>query len=232
MKRFYKQVTVQEAAGGAALALDGKPLTTPAKQRMVLPNAALAEAVAQEWREQGESIQPQSMPLTQLCCTTLDLVLAREEEVTAEIAAYGASDLLCYRATEPPALMERQARTWQPLLDWAGEAYGAPLRVTGGLMAVEQPAESLAALRRAVAAHRGFRLTALSQLVRGTGSLVLGLAVSSGRLAVEEAFRAAELDALFQMELWGEDPIAAERHRALQADLAAAARLLSFTRMH
>lgn len=232
MKRFYKDVSVHVAEGGAALALDGKPLTTPGKQRLLLPNLALAEAVAQEWQAQGETVQPDSMPLTQLCCTTLDLTMGREPEIAAELAAYGASDLLCYRAEAPPALVERQEGLWQPLLDWAAEAHGAPLRVTGGIMAVEQPPDSLEALRQAILAHRGFRLTALSQLVRATGSLVLGLALSSGRITVEEAFRAAELDALFQMELWGEDPVAVERQKALQAELSAAVRLLTFTRIH
>jgi chaperone required for assembly of F1-ATPase len=230
MKRFYGSVAVAPEDGGMAVLLDGKPVRTPAKRPLLLPTQTLAEAVAEEWRVQGEVVKPQSMPLTQLCCTALDLAEPRAEALAAEIAAYGATDLLCYRAEAPAALVERQARLWQPLLDWAAAALAAPLAVTGGLVAVEQPPASLAALARAVAGHQGLALTALSQLVGVTGSLVLGLAVSAGRLTAAEAFELAELDGTWQMELWGADQEALDRRARQRADLEAAARLLALAR--
>lgn len=230
MKRFYREVTVAAGLEGAGVLLDGRPVRTPAKQQLLLPTAALAEAVAEEWRAQGAEVKPQTMPLTQLCCTALDLAEARAAAVAEELAAYGATDLLCYRAAAPAALVERQARLWQPLLQWAAERHGAPLAVTSGLVAVAQPAESLARLAAAVARHRGLALTALAQLVQGSGSLVLGLAVAEERLTAAEAFELAELDASFQMELWGEDAEALERRARLRADLEAAERLLRLAR--
>jgi chaperone required for assembly of F1-ATPase len=232
MKRFYREVSLQPAAGGFELLLDGRPARTPGKRPLRLPTAALAEAVAEEWRGQGKQLRPETMPLTQLACTTLDITETQEPELQAELAAYGATDLLCYRAERPPTLVARQEAQWRPLLDWAAESLAAPLAVTQGVMAVAQPSASLKALAGAVGRHRGFALTALAQLVRSTGSLVLGLAVTLDRLDAGAAFAAAELDESWQMELWGEDALAVQRRARLAADLEAAARLLALVRSH
>lgn len=230
MKRFYKTVAVAPESGGFAVQLDGRPVRTPAKRPLLLPTPALAEAVAAEWQAQPEEIRPQSMPLTQLCCTALDVTDPHAETVASEVAGYGATDLLCYRASAPAALAERQARGWQPLLDWVAATYDAPLVTTESLMAVAQPNASLAALAAAVARHEGLALTALAQLVKITGSLVLGLAVTAGRISPAEAFELAELDATYQMELWGEDAEALARRALLREELEAAGRLLALAR--
>jgi chaperone required for assembly of F1-ATPase len=232
MKRFYREVSLQPGAGGFELQLDGRPARTPAKRPLLLPTAALAEAVAAEWREQGEELRPDTMPLTQLACTTLDITEKQEPALQAELAAYGATDLLCYRAGQPASLVARQAAQWQSLLDWAAETLGAPLAVTEGVMAVVQPSASLEALAGAVRRHRSFALTALAQLVRTTGSLVLALAVALDRLDAAEAFATAELDESWQRELWGEDALAMSRRARLAADVEAAARLLALVRSH
>ena len=54
-KRFYKSVTVTEQLG---IALDARGVKTPLKAPLVLPNRALAEAVAAEWEAQLEFINP------------------------------------------------------------------------------------------------------------------------------------------------------------------------------
>ena len=59
------------------------------------------------------------------------------------------------------------------------------------------------------------------------GSLVIALALSEGRLSAEHAFAAAQLDELFQLERWGEDPIAARRHVGIRQDIDAGARFLA-----
>ena len=232
MKRAYREVSLQAGPEGLQILLDGRAALTPAKRPLALPTPALAEAVATEWRTQGERVEPETMRLTQLACTTLDLTLGSEESIQESLAAYGGTDLLCYRADRPAALVARQAQVWQPLLDWAEAAFAAPLAVTSGVMAVAQPAESLEALEAEVASLGGFRLTALAQLVQATGSLVIGLAVAHDRLTAAEAFAAAELDESWELEAWGADPIALERRRKLAADIEAAARLLALVRSH
>lgn len=225
LKRFYKGVGVAAVAGGYAVRLDGREVRTPAKARLVLPCAGLAEAVAAEWAAQGERIEPAGMPLMSLACTAADQVAPNRATVIAALLDYAESDLLCYRAEHPEALVARQAEVWQPLLDWAARDLAAPLRVTCDIRHEPQPDDALAALRRAVEALDDLSLAALDCAARAAGSLIIALALHRGRLRPYTAFAAAELDATYQIELWGEDPEATRRRAAVLADLAAAGRL-------
>lgn len=224
-KRFYEEVAVAAVDDGFTIRLDGREVRTPAKAPLVLPSAALAEAVAAEWAAQGERIAPATMPLMSLACTAIDRVAPNREAVVAALVDYAGSDLLCYRAERPEALADRQARLWQPLLDWAAGDLDAPLRVTAGLRHQPQPEDALAALGRAVAALDDLSLAAFDCATRAAGSLIVALALHRGRLVAETAFEAAELEASYQIELWGEDPEATRRRAAVLADLAAARRL-------
>lgn len=235
-KRFYKtavasaDVDDRAGLGGFVIALDGRPLRTPKTAPLHLPSQALAEAIAGEWAAQDETIQPRTMPLTALACTAVDLVTPRRSEAVAEIAAYGETDLVCYRAEEPPALVAQQRATWQPLLDWAVLTFDAPLAVTTGILPAAQPEAAVASLARAVAAHDDLELAALATAVKASASLVIGLALSHGRVSAAAAFEAAELDESFQIERWGEDPVAAECRDLVRAELDAAARFLALLR--
>ena len=137
------------------------------------------------------------------------------------IAAYGDTDLICYRATEPEGLRERQAEAWDPLLAWSAEALGAPLTQVVGLMPQDQPPASLAALRAAVAREDAFGLVALHDLVTLSGSLVIGLAVARGAIAADDAWALSRVDEAWQAELWGDDA---------EAEAAAALRRTDFLR--
>ena len=91
-------------------------------------------------------------------------------------------DLLCYRAETPQTLVQRQHQQWQPWLDWAALTYDAPLRVGTGVAYVKQHHDSIAALRRAVAALDVDALAGLGIAVPALGSLVLGLALGGRRV--------------------------------------------------
>jgi chaperone required for assembly of F1-ATPase len=229
MKRFYKETAVERAEDGHRVLLDGKPMRTPAKAVLVVPTRALAEAIAGEWGDVPEKaeIGAAHLPLTRLAATGLDRVTGQRDKVIDDTAKYAESDLLCYRATDPPSLVDRQRAVWQPLLDWAAGRYGAPLVVVEGTRFVAQPADAVARLREAVAAHSDLALSALYNLTHIAGSLVIALAVAEGRLTAEQAFDAAQLDELYQIERWGEDTIAAERHAGIRRDLSAGARFLA-----
>jgi chaperone required for assembly of F1-ATPase len=225
-KRFYKDVAVKDKGAGAALLLDGKPVRTPAKKKLVLPGRALAEAVAEEWRAQGERIDPLTMPLTKLANSAIDGVAGREPAVTDDIMNHAASDLLCYRAPGPQALVDAQAKHWDPVLAWAKEALGAPLVLGEGVVHVAQPQASLDRLRESLAGRDPFTLAALHVMTSLTGSALLALAVAMGRLSPEEAWAAAHVDEDWQISQWGEDAEAAERRANCRRDFAAAARTL------
>ncbi len=229
MKRFYKETSVEAGDGGYRILLDGRPMRTPAKAVLMVPTRALGEAIAAEWHEVPEKaeITVSHLPLTRLAATGLDRVTTQRGQVIADTAKYAASDLLCYRASDPASLVQRQLETWQPLLDWAAERYGARLVVAEGTMFVAQPDEAVARLREAVAAHGDLALSALYNLTHISGSLVIALAVAEGHLPADAAFVAAQLDELYQVERWGADPIATQRHEGIRRDIDAGARFLA-----
>ena len=230
MKRFYKQAEPLESASGHGVALDRRPVKTPGKRELIVPNRVLAAAIADEWNGQEGEIRPVTMPLTRLATTAIDRVATQREATIQQTANYADTDLVCYRATHPPALAARQHAVWQPLVDWAVLRYDAPVVITTGVIPKSQSAASLRAFGAAVAEQDDFALTALHVATASSGSLVIGLALIEGQLDAQEAFTASQLDESFQIEAWGEDSEQAERRRALAADIAAAARFMLLLR--
>jgi chaperone required for assembly of F1-ATPase len=235
VKRFWSEATwaaaEQDGAVGHRILLDGKPMRLPGGAHLSIPSAALARAVAEEWQAaggggRGGDIGKDETPLTSLAGTAQTRIAPDPAPTVAALARYAESDLLCYRATGPDELVRRQARDWQPWLDWAALTYDAPLQVTSGVVHVPQSRQSLSALHGAVAVHDAWTLAGLGVLVPALGSLVLGLAVAEGRLAPQRAHELGALDELFQAELWGEDAEAVRRRRAIAADIAMAARFI------
>lgn len=230
MKRFYTDVTVLAEEGGFAIRLDGRPVRTPARALLALPTVALAEAVAQEWRAQGDTVDPASMPRTGLANAAIDHVAPDPPTFADGIARYAQSDLLCYRADSPDTLVARQSAAWEPLLDWARTRYDVTFAVTQGIIPVPQPEETLARLAVAVAALDPFTLAGLSTLVALSGSLVCGLAVVEGGHDVAALWQAAEIDEAWQVERWGEDAEAATRSARRAVDFAMAAEFCAMSR--
>ncbi|SDD61005.1 Chaperone required for the assembly of the F1-ATPase [Paracoccus isoporae] len=215
-RRFWTEAASEPAEGGYRVTLDGKPVMTPGKKPMILPTAALADAVAAEWDAQQGVIRPETMPLTRAANSAIEKVAPQFDAVADMLADYGGTDLLSYRATEPEALIARQEEGWDPLLDWAADRLGARLAVTQGVMPVAQDTAALARLRARIGGLDAFRLTALHDLVTLPGSLILGLAVLEGRLSADDAHALSRIDETYQAEIWGQDD---------EADSAAANRL-------
>ncbi|HJO97764.1 MAG: ATP12 family protein [Rhodospirillales bacterium] len=224
VKRFYEAAAVVAAADGFTVVLDGRPARTPGGVSLILSSQALAQAVAKEWAAQGDIIDPGSMPLTGLANAVLDYAGSGRSVMIDGVLAYAATDLVCYRAEEPTELVERQARAWQPLLDWADDTHGAGLLVTRGIVPVTQPAAAQAALRRAVEELDDIHLVAVSAAAGTTESLVIALALVAGRIDSEEAWEAAQLDESFQRERWGEDAEDSLRRERIKADIEAVER--------
>ena len=208
-KRFWKTATAEVCEGGFTVRLDGRAVKTPAKAAFVLPTLAMAQAAAAEWDAQVKEVRPESMPVTRMANSAIDKVALQFAGVADLLAAYGESDLLCYRATGPEELIARQAALWDPLLDWSGRVLNAPLVATAGVVHVAQPPGSIAALRAHVFALTPFRLAAMHDLIAISGSLILGFAVAGNRLDAAEAFSISRIDEQWQAEKWGEDEEAA-----------------------
>ncbi|WP_424933595.1 ATP12 family chaperone protein [Amaricoccus macauensis] len=204
-KRFWKEVSVAPQDAGQGVFLDGRPLRTPEQNALSVPTRALAEAIAEEWSGIEGEIQPDTLPFTRAANTAIDRVSARRDPVVDMLAAYGETDLLCYRADGPEALQARQSEAWDPWLDWSRRELSAPLHAVVGVMHQPQPAESLIALRGALEALDPFELTGIHDLVTLSGSLVLGLAVARDAIDADSAWVLSRLDELWQIEQWGED---------------------------
>jgi chaperone required for assembly of F1-ATPase len=227
MKRFYKTASAEPVAGGHAIRLDGRPVKTPARAELVLPAPALATAVAAEWEAQGDTIDPRSMPLTGLANAAIDRVAPDPQAFAEGLAAYAETDLLCYRADSPNALVGHQAESWDPLIDWAQQRYDVGFEIVHGVIHRPQPADTVARLSAAVHGYDAWRLAALQPLVTIGGSLIVALALAEGEVDVRTAFDAAHLDELWQVEQWGEDELARQARENRRADFKAAARFLA-----
>ncbi len=218
MKRFWNTVSVEN---GTVL-LDNRLVKTPGQMTLTLPTPQLAEAVADEWRAVGDDIRPHEMPLTGLANSAIERAPDAET-----LAVYGETDLLCYRAENPPELAAREAGVWDPLLDWARKRFDISFNVTSGIIHTAQPAETVRRLGAAVTAYDDFHRTALSSLVTIGGSLVVALMLAEDAITADAAFDACHLDEMWQAELWGEDWMATDARNARRTDFLSAARFLS-----
>ena len=210
MKRFWSDVTPKAVEAGYAIELDGRTVKTPAKAALIVPNAVLAERVAQEWRAVDSEIDPSKMPYTRSANAALDKVAVQHGEVAALIAAYAETDLLCYRAESPVELQERQAAAWDGPLEWARDSFGLQLGVASGVMPVAQAEESLARALAITQEMGPFALTAFHDLVSLSGSFVLGLRASEGCDSAENLWNVSRIDETWQEEQWGVDEEASD----------------------
>lgn len=204
-KRFWTDAAPAEDGDGWRVELDGRPVKTPAKQTLSLPTPDLAQAVAAEWNAVDTLVKPDLMPLTRLSNSALDKVAVQHGPVADLLTEYGGSDLLCYRADGPQALIDRQTEAWDPLLDWVAAEHGIRLDVQTGVMPVAQPTDSLGRVRDLTHGLDPFALTGFHELVSISGSWVLGYAALQRARPAADLFDIAALDELYQAEQWGDD---------------------------
>ena len=231
MKRFWETADALAAEGGFVIALDGRPLKTPARADLLLPTEQLAEAIAGEWTSCADDVDPAEMPLTGLANAAIDRICPQRQAYAAGIARYGETDLLCYRAEGPSALVQRQSESWDALLDWARRRYHVEFHCRPGIMHQAQPEATVRKLAHAVSQLDPFELAGLSPLVTIGGSLVAALALLEQMLPAQAAWEAVSLDDQWQLEQWGDD---AEARKALdirRRDFMAATRFLELLRV-
>lgn len=222
MKRFYKTVSTEPAETGFALLLDGRQVRTPMRLSLVLPTRTMADAVAAEWEAQGEEIVIASMPLTGFANAAIDQVTHQRQRFVDEIAAYGETDTLCYRADPGDPLAERQDRDWEPILQWAENRYDIRLIRIAGIIHQPQSTHSLSRLKSVVNAMDAFTLAGFSTLTSIGGSLVSALGLWEQAFDSGTIWQAICLEELWQEELWGADAeaLAAREHRRAAFDAA------------
>ena len=199
-KRFYKSVAVTETLG---IALDGKAVKTPLKAPLILPNRALAEAVAAEWEAQIEVINPHAMPLTKLANTAIDRAVAEKSKIAAEILEFAGSDMVCYRAESPEGLVLRQTTHWDPIIAWARADLKASFVTVSTMTHKRQSTHALRALEGHITVLDPFSFVAVHNLTTLTGSALLAMMAATGSMSADAAWLAANVDEDWQIETWG-----------------------------
>ncbi|WP_169546147.1 ATP12 family chaperone protein [Sneathiella aquimaris] len=227
MKRFYEKAEAGSLESGMTVLLDGRPIKTPAKEKLLLPSEQMAVAIANEWDAQDEKVDPSTMPCMQYAATAIDRVTTQRDAVIDEICGYGGTDLVCYRASYPAPLVKKQSKAWDPLLEWIKNEHDISLKTTTGLSHVKQDEAALERFRDLVQARNDFELAAIHTIVSLTGSMVVTLAVTDGHLDGEMAFEVSELDETHVIEEWGEDAEAALRRKNNKQSLLNAIRFLT-----
>ncbi len=219
-RRFYKAVSIAEADGGYAILLDARQVRGPRGGKLITPTRALAETIASEWEGQGEFLDVPSMHATRLANTAIDSIPQAREATAQSVADYASSDLLCYFAEDPEALVARQTAAWEPVLQRAERELGLSFVRAAGIIHRPQPAPTLSRVRDLAAGLDDFRLAGVAFGASLFGSSVLALALHHGWLDGAQALTLSRLDEIFQEEAWGIDEEAAERVARLSIEAA------------
>lgn len=211
MKRFYREVTVAPAGDGWRVLLDGRGIKTSGGREQVVPSRPLAEAMAQEWSQQGEEIDTGAFLFRDLADYAIDIVGLDRDGAIRCILPYAETDTLCYRAEEGEALHARQADVWEPILTAAEARWDVHFNRIEGIIHRQQPPETIERMRTALSAEADFTLAALNTLTSLAASLVIGFAALSPDADAEDLWNAANLEEVWQMEMWGQDAEAEAR---------------------
>lgn len=229
-KRRYADVAVVPHDGAFSIALDGHTVKTPGGVVLMVRTMTLGDAVAEEWRAQGETILPTTMPLTRYASTAIDRIAPARGRIIDAMMRHVDTDALCYRAEDPANLVARQSAQWDPILDWAQDRFAVRFTVTQGIMPVHQPEDHHRALRGYVSRFSDLSLTVLGDLAEMTGSLIIAAAAAEGRLDAEQAFALSHLDETYQIERWGQDEEARIRRDNVKTDIGHAVNALVLDR--
>ncbi len=220
MKRFHKDAGYQACSGGFVIDLDGRPVRTPAKALLIAPTEKMACRICDEWRRMEDVIDHEKMPITRFLNSSIDVVAGRRAAVIDELAAFGQTDLLCYRAESPQDLVEAESTYWDPPLRWLSEAHGVHLQTQIGIRPIRQDKHALAALTELIGSLDNYRIAGLHTATTISGSIVLGLARLLDAIDTDALWTAAMVNENYQNALWGEDPEEQKRRERLKGELA------------
>jgi chaperone required for assembly of F1-ATPase len=230
MKRFYREVGVVPEGTGWRVTLDGRGVKSQGGRVQAVPTEPLARALAAEWAEQGEQLDPARFLFRDLADYAIDVIAPDRVAAIADLLRYAETDTLCYRAEPDEPFHARQIAAWEPVLQAAEARWDVHFERTSGVLHRPQPAATLNRLEAVVATQDDFALAALTTLTTLSASLVTGLAALEPGADIAALWQASELEEAWQAEQWGEDAEAAKRRERRFAAFAAAARFAGLAR--
>ena len=205
MQRFYDEVSVVQTPGGWQVALDGRPIKTQRGSAQLVPSEALAQRLADEWRAQGEKIDPRSLPLRDLVDFAIDVIRPDRSAAIAKLTAFAQTDTLCYRADPDEPSYRRQRSLWEPIVTACETRHGVTFERISGVMHRAQPDTTMAKLKARLESEDEFALAALTTMASISASLITALAALDQGAEATDLFTAANAEEDWQAELWGWD---------------------------
>ena len=224
--RFYKQATVEQIDGGFTVLLDGRKLTTPLRKALLLPNAASAQIIADEWNGQPKQLDPNLMPITRLMNVVIDKANDSRGAMIEEIQKYASTDLLCYMVSSPAPIVKKQDELWQPVLNWVKSEYGLEFEIMLDSLETAQTTETLEKVGAIANDMDDLYLTTFSFMTQVLGSAILALALIKGTLDAETAFKAIRIEEDHNATIWGYDDEDLQKSSLKRKDIEAVEKFL------
>ena len=230
MRRFWKEVAVGEQDGGFRVTLDGRPIKTQGGAPQIVPSRALAEALAEEWRAQGEVVDPRGFPMRDMADLAIDWMGPDRAAQVASLLRYAETDTLCYRADPEEPLFRRQEELWEPLVKACELRLGVRFERVSGIVHRQQPVATLDRLRAILEGQDDFTMAALATMVPLGASMIVGLTALEEDADPVSLFAVANAEEDWQIELWGADAEAIKARAAREDAFVLAARFAKLAR--
>jgi len=203
-RRFYKKVGVKSfelnGVDQWVVMLDQRVVKTPKEIRMTLPSKSMALMIAFEWDSQEVNITPTSMPVMTLAATAIDIIPEKRKMIVDSIMNFLTTDVMCTRDPDQEEFLERQKEVHDPILAWFSDYFKVPiLEINYGLDFQEHPEQTTSKLQWNMFNFDDYTLAALDTMITSLKSVVLAFAVWQGRITVDEALKASNLEENYRL---------------------------------
>ena len=205
-KKFWTAIKLKKKESKFGILLDNNLLKTPQKKDCLISNIRIAKDLFKEWSSIQDDINFHNMPVTQICFASLDRKRKEKIILLNKLTEYGMTDLLFYRDTSGTELERLQSKKWDKFLDWTQNELDLDFKIVNGIMPVEQPKENYNTFLNELEKLDCISLTALSDIVTLSGSLVIGLLLLKKKITSKQAWSLAKVDEEWQRSKWGTLP--------------------------
>ena len=205
-KKFWSAIKLKKKESKFGILLDKNLLKTPQEKDCLISNIRIAKDLLKEWSSIQDDINFHNLPVTQICFSSLDRKRKEKIILLNKLTEYGMTDLLFYRDISGTELEKLQSKKWDKLLDWTQNEFNIDFKIVNGIMPVEQPKENYNTFFNELEKLDCISLTALSDIVTLSGSLILGLLLLKKKIISKQAWSLAKVDEEWQRSKWGTLP--------------------------
>ena len=203
-EKYWKKVKKEKQSDNLFLIyLDQSCLKSDQGNKIKL-SAQLANEVVREWNTDGKVDAMKNSFYTKLCFSVADMTQKERKNILDHLVEYGNCDPICYIADQPTKLHLNQKSLYSSLIDWAEKFLSIKLNKGSGLIFIEQPPLNSAKIKKYLEGLDNFHLAAISEITKSLGSLFTCLALYKNAVSQELAWKVANVEDDFRIEVWGE----------------------------